>query len=146
MVAAAMLKMEKSPYPRNGLADHHEIWHNDAVWHWWQFRPLKFRKIKNPRWRRPPSWKIEKNGYICATVWPKKFAWWRRLTILILPTIRFQTGSRNEAVNFIKYKRILMQFSLLDLEMNGTCRSMNFTRLTSVMLLHYLVKFKTAII
>jgi len=36
-----------------------------------------------------------------------------------------------------------MQFSLLDLKMNGTCDSMNFTHLTYLMLLHYLVKVKT---
>ena len=35
-----------------------------------------------------------------------------------------------------------MQFSLLDLEMNDTCDGMNFTHLTQLMLLHYLVKVK----
>ena len=39
---------------------------------------------------------------------------------------------------FVQNQRILMQFSLIDLEMNGTCDSMNFTHLT-----HYLVKVKT---
>jgi len=29
--------------------------------------------------------------------------------------------------NFVKNQRFLMQFSLLDLEMNGTCDSMNVT-------------------
>jgi len=42
-----------------------------------------------------------------------------------------------------KNQRILMQFSLIDLEMNGTCDSMNFTHLTQLMLLHYFVKVKT---
>jgi len=32
--------------------------------------------------------------------------------------------------NCIKNQQILMQFSLLDLEMNDTCDSMNFTHLT----------------
>jgi len=32
--------------------------------------------------------------------------------------------------NFIKNQWILMQFSLLDLEMNDKCDSMNFTHLT----------------
>jgi len=32
--------------------------------------------------------------------------------------------------NFVKNQRILMQFSLIDLEMNGTCESMNFTHFT----------------
>jgi len=27
---AAMLKIDKSPYPGNGLTDDHEIWQNDA--------------------------------------------------------------------------------------------------------------------
>jgi len=36
-----------------------------------------------------------------------------------------------------------MQFSLLDLKINGTCDSMNFTHLTYLMLLCYLVKVKT---
>jgi len=30
MAAAAILKMEKSPYLRNGLNNRHEIWHDDA--------------------------------------------------------------------------------------------------------------------
>jgi len=36
-----------------------------------------------------------------------------------------------------------MQFSLLDLQMNETCDIMNFTLLTWLVLLHYLVKVKT---
>jgi len=32
--------------------------------------------------------------------------------------------------NFVKNQRILMQSSLIDLEMNDTCDSMNFTHLT----------------
>jgi len=36
-----------------------------------------------------------------------------------------------------------MQFSLLDLKINTTCDSMNFTLLTELMLLHYIVKVKT---
>jgi len=36
-----------------------------------------------------------------------------------------------------------MQFSQLDLKMNGICDGMNFTHLTELMLLHYLVKVKT---
>jgi len=46
--------------------------------------------------------------------------------------------------NFVKNQQILTHFSLLDLEMNGTCDSMNFTHLTKLMLLlHYLVKVRT---
>jgi len=32
--------------------------------------------------------------------------------------------------NFVKDQRILMQFSLLELAMNGTCNGMSFTHLT----------------
>jgi len=46
--------------------------------------------------------------------------------------------------NFVKNQRILTPFSLLDVEMNGTCDSMNFTHLIELMLLQYLVKFETA--
>ena len=42
--------------------------------------------------------------------------------------------------NFVKNQWILMQFSLLDLQMNVTCDIMNFTHLTWLVLLHYLVK------
>jgi len=45
--------------------------------------------------------------------------------------------------NFVKDQRILMQFSLLDLQMNVTCDIVNFTHLTWLVLLHYLVKVKT---
>jgi len=36
-----------------------------------------------------------------------------------------------------------MPLSLLDLEKNSTCDGMNFTHLTCLMLLHYLVKVQT---
>jgi len=47
------------------------------------------------------------------------------------------------SVTLAKNQRILMQFSLLDLQMNDTCDAMNFTLLTWLVLLHYLVKVKT---
>jgi len=34
------------------------------------------------------------------------------------------------SVTLLKNQRILMQFSLMDIEMNGTYDSMNFTHLT----------------
>jgi len=43
------------------MTDIDEIWHGNAVW---PFRLLKFPKFENPRWRRPPSWKIEKSPYL----------------------------------------------------------------------------------
>ena len=36
-----------------------------------------------------------------------------------------------------------MELSLLELQTNGTCDIMNFTHLTWLVLLHYLVKVKT---
>jgi len=36
----------------------------------------------------------------------------------------------NFVCNFVKNQRILMQFSVVDLEMNDTCDSINFTNLT----------------
>jgi len=45
--------------------------------------------------------------------------------------------------NFVEYQRILMHFSLLELAMSDTCDGMNFTHLTKLMLLHYLVKVET---
>ena len=35
--------------------------HGDAVQHPWRIRPLNIWNFKNPRWRRPPSWKIQNN-------------------------------------------------------------------------------------
>jgi len=40
--------------------------------------------------------------------------------------------------NFIKNQWILMQFSLLDLEVSGIFDIINFTHFTCLMLLHYL--------
>ena len=45
--------------------------------------------------------------------------------------------------NFVKYWRILISFSLLDLEKNCTC-DVNLTHLTWLVLLHNLVKFETS--
>jgi len=40
------------------------------------------------------------------------------------------TVGHKKVWNYIKNQQTLMQFSLLDLEMNDTCDSMNFTHLT----------------
>jgi len=57
-------KIEKSPYLSNGLADCHEIWHDDAYWpspfHW----PLKIWTYENPRWRMATILNIEKPRYL----------------------------------------------------------------------------------
>jgi len=45
-------------------------------------------------------------------------------------TDRQNYDSQDRAVSRGKNQRILMKFSLIDLEMNGRCDSMNFTHLT----------------
>jgi len=49
---------------RNVATDFDEIWRDDAVRPSWQSRSLKIWNFKNPRWRRPPSWNIEKSPYL----------------------------------------------------------------------------------
>jgi len=63
MVAAAILKRPKSRYLDNGLTDRHEIWHGDAIRHLWCVPQLDICNFKNPTWRRPPFWEIEKSPY-----------------------------------------------------------------------------------
>ena len=58
MAAAAILKIEKQPYLSRGLRDLDEIWYDGAVQPSWAYQPLKISNFKNPRWRRPPSYKI----------------------------------------------------------------------------------------
>ena len=54
----------KLTYLGCGSSDFDEIWHTDAVSSSWPFGPLKISNFKNPRWRRPPSWRIEKSPYL----------------------------------------------------------------------------------
>ena len=61
-------KIEKLLYLNRGSSDFDKIWHADAVRPSWSFRSLKIWNFKNPRWRRPPSWKIE-NWHISSVVW-----------------------------------------------------------------------------
>ena len=58
-------KTVKALYLYNRSTDFDEIWHGDAYWPLAADQPLKFWIFENPRWRRPPSWKITK-----ITVWP----------------------------------------------------------------------------
>jgi len=59
-----------------GSSDFDEIWQGDAVQPSGPFRPLKISNFENPRWRRPPSWKIEKSPYLGRSssdfdeIWP----------------------------------------------------------------------------
>jgi len=52
------------------------ISHFDAFWPCWPFPPLKIRDFKNPRWRRAPSWKIEKSPHLSNGL-PDRHEMWR---------------------------------------------------------------------
>ena len=71
------------------LSDFDEIWHDDAAQPSLAYRPLKILNFKNPRWRRPPSWKI-KNRHISATVHPilTKFGTLIISNLLTVPTVK----------------------------------------------------------
>jgi len=56
--------MEKSQYLSRVSSDFANIWHADAVRPSWASKPLKIWNFQNPRWRRPPSWKIEDRPYL----------------------------------------------------------------------------------
>ena len=58
MVAAATLKMEQTPCLGCVLSNIDKIWHDDAFQPSWPFRMLNIWKFENPKWRRPPCWKI----------------------------------------------------------------------------------------
>ena len=64
MAAAAILKNRKIAISRPRFNRFDQIWHDDAVRPSWPPRPLKIWNFQNPRWRRPPSWKIEKSPYL----------------------------------------------------------------------------------
>jgi len=53
-------KTVKSLYLWNRLTDFDKIWYINAYWPLTADLPLKFRMFENPKWRRPPSWKITK--------------------------------------------------------------------------------------
>ena len=69
--------LEKSPHLGCVVTDFDQIWHSDAVWPSSAIRLLKIWNLKNPRWRWPPSWKVEKLPYLGDG--------WRSLTLLIIP-------------------------------------------------------------
>ena len=69
-------KTVKSPYLCNRLTDFDEIWYSDAYWPHTADLSLKFRIFENPKWRRPPSWKITK-----IAISPQRFD--RSLWILV---------------------------------------------------------------
>ena len=86
MAAAAILKIEKSPYFDSGLTDFDEILHDDAVWPSRPPKPLKFLKsnmstlltvstVKNLKFQKSKMaaaaiLKNLKNSHISTAVWP----------------------------------------------------------------------------
>ena len=60
----AKLAQYWNSYLGRGSSDFDEIWHTDAVIPSWPFRLLKIWNFENPRWRRTPSWNIEKSRYL----------------------------------------------------------------------------------
>ena len=54
----------KNRYLGGGFSDFDEIWHGDAVWSSWPFWLLQIWNFQYPRWRRSPSWKIQKSRYL----------------------------------------------------------------------------------
>jgi len=67
MVTAAILKNKKWRYLDNGLTDRHEMWYGDAIRHLWCVSQLEICNFKNPTWRRPQFWKIEKSPYLVCS-------------------------------------------------------------------------------
>jgi len=91
MAVAAIFKIRKIAYLCNGTTDFDEIWYSYASGPSRHRQRIKFCKFDNPRWRRPPSWKIEKKlNIFVATERPilTTFStWW---------VWAFQTLSANE--------------------------------------------------
>ena len=89
-IAAFLKKTVKWPYLCNRLTYFDEICCDDAYWllsgHW----PLKFRIFENPRWRRPPFWKITK-----IAISPQQFdrslrnlVQWCKVSLLTAQTVK----------------------------------------------------------
>ena len=83
-------KNVKSPYFCDRSTDFDEIWLDDACWTLAADQPLKFRIFKNPRWRRPPSWKVTK-----IAISPQRFdrslrnlVCWCKMGFLTAPTVK----------------------------------------------------------
>ena len=63
---------EKSSYLSPDFSDFDKIWHADAVRPSWASQPLKIWNFQNPKWRLPPSWKIEKSPYLSRDLWTRE--------------------------------------------------------------------------
>ena len=98
MAAAAILKNEKSPYLGRVLTDFNQIWRGDALRPPRAVRPLKMQNFENPRWRRPPSWKIEQIAISrpCFDQFRPNLAGWLTSTLLSCPSVK--------NLKFSKYK------------------------------------------
>jgi len=73
VLAVKFSKIKKLPYLDNGSTDFDQIWHGDAVPPSWSRRLLKIWNFENLRWRRTPSWKIEKSPYFgCDLGWNRQ--------------------------------------------------------------------------
>ena len=67
----------------NGTTDFDDIWYSYASEPSRHRQPIKFHKFKNPRWRQPPSWKIEKSSYLRNRFDP----FWRNLAHWCVSTL-----------------------------------------------------------
>jgi len=96
-------KLKKSPYLSRVLSDFDKIWHVDAVRTCWASEPLKIWIFQNPRWRPPPSWKIENRPYLrngltnLREIWYGDAYWaseWdRKLKFLTFENPRWRTAA-----------------------------------------------------
>ena len=80
----------KKPLNCDRSTDFDEIWNHDACWPLAADQPLKFWIFENPRWRRPPSWKITKIAI--ALQWfdwsLRNFVRWCKMGLLTSPTFK----------------------------------------------------------
>jgi len=75
MAAAAILKNRKMAISQQRFGRCREIWHGDGLWPSSAFSPLKFTHFKNPRWRLPRPWKIEKLKNRKMAISQQRFDW-----------------------------------------------------------------------
>jgi len=61
MAAAAIIKIRIIAISPQGSTNFDNIWHSDATEPSRDCQQIKIHDFENPRWRRPPSWEIEKS-------------------------------------------------------------------------------------
>ena len=83
-------KSDKSPYLCDRSIDFDEIWQDDACRPLAANQSLKFGIFENPRWRRPPSWKITKIAI--SPQWfdrsLRNLVLWCKMGLLTSPTVK----------------------------------------------------------